>query len=235
MLFEEDNSVYTVRQENITKALSCKTLDELYTASSECKACDLCKTRKNIVFSNVKTRKDIMFIGEAPGKNEDETGLPFTGMAGKLLERALQAAGLSYDNVYICNILKCRPPENRDPSEEETLKCTPWLARQIQIVEPKIIVALGKHAAQFVFDEEGAMSQMRGRVKNFLGIPAIATWHPAFLLRREDKKEEFWEDLLAALKLIAPTGNTTNDKTGTSSGQSNVLPASAARDELRAT
>jgi len=202
MFEDDDNSVFSIRQNNLKLALSCNSLDDLKKAASNCTSCQLHQGRKNIVFSNVPVRKDIMFVGEAPGRTEDETGLPFTGMAGKLLERALNALKLSYSDVYICNILKCRPPENRDPEKEETLKCTPWLERQIQLVEPKVIVALGKHSAQFLFEEDGAMSSLRNRVKKVCGIPVVATWHPAFLLRREDKKEEFWQDLKIAIEFL---------------------------------
>jgi uracil-DNA glycosylase family 4 len=201
-MFEDDNSTFSTRQANIKKAVKCLSLSQLKDEASACISCSLHQTRKNIVFSNVADRKDIMFIGEAPGATEDETGLPFTGMAGKLLERALSALKISYNDVYICNILKCRPPQNREPSEEETLKCTPWLERQIQLVEPKVIVCLGKHSASYIFEENGPMSSMRNKTKMVCGIPAIATWHPAFLLRREDKKDEFWLDLKRAMEII---------------------------------
>ncbi len=206
-MFEDDNSAFSVRQVNIKKAIECSSLPLLYNEASACTSCSLHATRKKIVFSNVADRRDIMFIGEAPGATEDETGLPFTGMAGKLLERALNALKISYNDVYICNILKCRPPQNREPSEEETLKCTPWLERQIQLVEPKVIVCLGKHSASYVFEETGAMSSMRNKTKMVCGIPAIATWHPAFLLRREDKKEEFWLDLKRAMEIVTSSNS----------------------------
>ena len=153
------------------------------------------KTRTKLVFGAGSPDAELMLIGEAPGYNEDKEGLPFVGQAGKLLNRILAAINLSRKEVYIANVLKCHPPGNRDPKPEEREACKPFLLKQIEIIKPKIILALGAHAARTLLETEAPISALRGRVWYFAGIPLIATFHPGFLLRNPGRKRDVWEDV----------------------------------------
>lgn len=169
---------------------------ELRTAVAECRACTLCRERKQSVFGVGDESADWLFVGEGPGAEEDQRGEPFVGQAGKLLDSMLAAIDLRRgENVYIGNAVKCRPPNNRTPEAEETSACWPFLARQIELLQPKLIVALGRPAAQTLLQTEIKIAAARGRVFSYRDIPVIVTYHPAYLLRNLPDKAKAWEDL----------------------------------------
>jgi uracil-DNA glycosylase len=172
-----------------------KSLEQLHDAVCGCLRCPLGKTRTHFVFGMGNPNADIMFIGEAPGGEEDAQGLPFVGRAGKLLTRMIEAMKLNRSDVYIGNILKCRPPENRDPLQLEIDTCEPILIRQIEIIHPKIICALGRISGQTLLRTKAALGALRGKVHNYQGIKLIVTYHPAALLRNPHWKPQTWEDL----------------------------------------
>ena len=178
-----------------------KTLAEI---AAGCAACVLCKQRKQVVFGVGATSAHWLFIGEGPGAEEDQTGEAFVGQAGKLLDAMLSAAGLQRGReVYIANVVKCRPPGNRTPLPEEAAACAPLLDRQIDLIRPKIIVALGKTAISRLTGSDAAMAALRGRVHTYRDIPVIATYHPAYLLRNLPEKLKAWEDLQLAKTTLA--------------------------------
>ena len=163
--------------------------------AQQCVACDLSHTRSYVVFGVGNPRADVLIVGEAPGANEDEQGEPFVGHAGLLLNNMLAAIGLQRDDVYIANILKCRPPNNRDPKPEEVALCTPFLERQIDLLQPKIILAVGRTAANFLLDCTESLSHMRGKAYHFRNTPLLVTYHPAYLLRSPHEKANAMLDL----------------------------------------
>lgn len=162
----------------------------------ECQRCKLAPTRMNIVFGVGNPRAELLFVGEAPGKDEDEQGLPFVGRAGQLLTRIIESMGMTRDDVYICNILKCRPPGNRNPEPDEIAACEPFLLRQIDAVAPKVICALGAFGARTLFQTREPISRIRGKLIDYRGAKLIATFHPAYLLRNPNEKRRVWEDVL---------------------------------------
>lgn len=162
---------------------------------SECSLCALSETRKHFVFGAGNPAARLMLIGEAPGEEEDKQGKPFVGKAGQLLDKILSAVGFERGEVYIANVLKCRPPHNRDPLPEETALCLSLLQRQISIIRPGLILLLGRIAAHAVLKSAAPLTQMRGRVHQIQGIPALVTFHPAALLRNPQWKHETWEDV----------------------------------------
>ncbi len=165
-----------------------------------CTKCRLCKTRKQTVFSDGSAGARIMFIGEAPGADEDAEGVPFVGRAGQLLTRMIEdGMGLPRSSVYIANILKCRPPENRNPEPDEIASCRGYLEKQIDLVRPEVLVALGKFAAHFLLGTEEGITRLRGKWGSYRGISVMPTLHPSYLLRQPAHKKEAWEDLLAVL------------------------------------
>lgn len=168
----------------------------------DCQRCQLGGTRTNLVFGVGNEKSEIVFVGEAPGRDEDLTGEPFVGEAGQLLTKIIQAMGLAREDVYICNVLKCRPPNNRNPQTEEIEACQPFLLRQLQAISPKIIIALGTFAAQTLLRTLAPISQLRGQIHDYHGIPLMPTFHPAFLLRNPGKKREVWEDMKQVLKVL---------------------------------
>jgi uracil-DNA glycosylase family 4 len=175
-------------------------LKSLAKTVSDCVTCRLCKTRKQTVFSDGSSDARIMFIGEAPGADEDAQGVPFVGRAGQLLTRMIEdGMGLPRSSVYIANVLKCRPPDNRNPEPDEIASCRGYLESQIDLVKPEVIVALGKFAAQFLLETEEGIMRLRGKWGSYRGIPVMPTFHPSFLLRQPAQKKEAWEDLLAVL------------------------------------
>ena len=179
-----------------TEAIAAMGWDELKQAVADCTACALCQTRKQAVLGVGDVNADWLFIGEGPGAEEDERGEPFVGQAGKLLDAMLAAIDLKRGNqVYIANAVKCRPPGNRTPEPGETAACWPFLARQIELINPKLIVTLGKPAAQTLLQQEVKIAAARGMVQDFAGIPLIVTYHPAYLLRNLPDKAKAWEDL----------------------------------------
>jgi DNA polymerase len=172
-----------------------ETLESLYQAVCGCLRCPLGKTRTNFVFGDGNPNADIMFIGEAPGADEDAQGLPFVGRAGKLLTKMINAIKCERQDVYIGNILKCRPPQNRDPQAGEIEACEPILLRQIDIIKPKVICALGRISAQTLLRTKSTLSALRGTVHDYHGVKLIVTYHPAALLRNPNWKRPAWEDL----------------------------------------
>lgn len=168
-----------------------------------CTACGLCKTRKNTVFGVGDEQAEWMIVGEAPGAEEDAKGEPFVGQAGRLLDNMLAALGLARDkNVYIANVLKCRPPGNRNPEPGEVAQCSPHLLRQIALIKPKLIVAMGRFAAQTLLNSDASIASMRGRRFEYHGVPLVVTYHPAYLLRTLPDKAKAWEDLCFARSLM---------------------------------
>ncbi len=163
--------------------------------SSTCTRCGLSESRRNVVFGSGNANADLMFVGEGPGEHEDRQGLPFVGRAGELLNKIIQAIGMSRDEVYIANIVKCRPPRNRNPENEEVTACFPFLERQIQLVHPRIIVALGRVAGQSLLGMSSSLGAMRGRWHEVQGVPTRVTYHPAALLRQASYKRPTWEDM----------------------------------------
>lgn len=169
--------------------------EELEASIVECKNCKLCNNRKNIVFGVGNKEADLMFIGEGPGADEDIQGIPFVGKAGKLMNMAFEGVGIDRDAVYIANIVKCRPPQNRNPEDDEAISCMNYLRNQVMLVKPKIIVLLGSVALKNILGKQYGITQSRGKWLEQKGILYMPTWHPAALLRDENKKVEFWQDL----------------------------------------
>ncbi len=161
----------------------------------DCQRCRLCKQRNTIVFGSGNPRAELVFVGEGPGRDEDIQGLPFVGRAGKLLTQMIEAMGLKRDDVYICNVVKCRPPENRAPEPDEMETCSPFLYRQLAVINPKAIVCLGAIAFQAIYGQKQSISRLRGQWLEFRGIPMMGTYHPAYLLRNPNAKSDVWEDL----------------------------------------
>jgi DNA polymerase len=173
--------------------------ESLQTAVAACQACSLAKTRTQTVFGVGDPNANWLFVGEAPGAEEDRRGEPFVGQAGKLLDNMLAAIQLKRgENVYIANVLKCRPPENRDPHGEEVVKCDPFLKRQVELIQPRLIVAMGRFAAQSILNSDASIGALRGKLHNYNGVPVIVTYHPAYLLRNLMDKAKAWEDLCFA-------------------------------------
>jgi len=172
---------------------------------SDCRRCKLWKGRKNIVFGSGNPRAEIVFVGEGPGADEDEQGLPFVGRAGQLLTEMIEKGmKIRRADVYICNIVKCRPPENRKPEKDEVAACRQFVERQLSSIRPRVICALGATAAETLLGSRESMGKLRGRWFEFHGIPLIVTYHPAFLLRDPTKKRDTWEDLKMILAYWKP-------------------------------
>ncbi|MCC7328496.1 MAG: uracil-DNA glycosylase [Burkholderiales bacterium] len=169
-----------------------------------CTACGLCRTRNHSVPGVGDTAADWLFVGEAPGAEEDARGEPFVGQAGRLLDNMLAAVGIARGrNVYIANVLKCRPPNNRTPEPGEIEACRPYLERQVALLQPKLIVALGRSAASLLLQTDATIASLRGRVHRYGGVPLVVTYHPAYLLRSLPDKAKAWEDLLLAQATVA--------------------------------
>jgi len=177
---------------------------ELRVLVTECRACGLCQQRRQAVFGVGAEAGPWLFVGEGPGAEEDAQGEPFVGQAGKLLDAMLAAIGCRRGrDVYIANVVKCRPPGNRTPTAEEAAACAPFLDRQVELVAPKVIVALGKAAAARLLGTEASIASLRGKVHDYRGIPVIVTYHPAYLLRSLTEKAKAWEDLLFARRMLS--------------------------------
>jgi DNA polymerase len=186
-----------------TQRIAAMGWDELRTAVADCRDCRLCEKRKQSVLGVGDLEADWLFVGEGPGADEDEKGEPFVGQAGRLLDAMLAAIDLQRGRkVYISNAVKCRPPGNRTPEAEETAACFPYLQRQIELIKPKLIVALGKPAAETLLDTEVKVGAARGRLHDYRGIPLIVTYHPAYLLRNLTDKAKAWEDLCFARRTM---------------------------------
>lgn len=176
-----------------------QTWEELEKSIENCQKCKLCKTRQNIVFGTGNKNAKIMFIGEGPGADEDRLGEPFVGRAGKLMDMAFEMVGIKREEVYIANIVKCRPPANRDPEDDEAYACMDYLRNQVILVKPEIIVLLGRIALKNILGKEYGITACRGKWVEKKGIKYMPTWHPAALLRDESKKVDFVRDLMLVL------------------------------------
>ena len=172
----------------------------------DCKRCKLAPTRTNLVYGVGNPDADLVFVGEAPGADEDAQGEPFVGKAGQLLTKMIEAMGYTRNDVYICNVLKCRPPGNRNPEPDEVATCEPFLKRQLAAIRPRMIVALGKFAAQCLLRDDTPITRLRGGFRSYEGIPLMPTLHPAYLLRDPSKKKLAWEDLKAVNAALARVG-----------------------------
>ncbi len=178
-------------------------LQEIRAEIGDCTRCKLHRLgRKQIVFGVGNPNADLMFVGEAPGADEDIKGFPFVGRAGQLLTKIIEAIGLQRDDVYIANVIKCRPPENRNPEPDEVETCEPFLFQQIDSIQPKVIVALGTFAAKALLKTQDPISRLRGRAFDYRGATLIPTFHPAFLLRSPDRKRDVWEDMKKVRDLL---------------------------------
>jgi len=178
-------------------------ISELRAKVLKCNLCaELAKTRNKVVFGDGNLQAELVFVGEAPGADEDEQGLPFVGRAGQLLTKIIEAMGKTRDQVFICNVLKCRPPNNRPPAPGEVAHCRPFLKRQLELIKPKVIVALGNHAVKALLQTEQGISQVRGTFQTYEGIPVMCTYHPAYLLRSPGEKRKVWEDMKKVMKLL---------------------------------
>lgn len=176
--------------------------EDLEKSILECKKCRLCTNRTNIVFGQGNKNARLMFIGEGPGADEDRQGIPFVGKAGQLMNNAFQALEINREDVYIANIVKCRPPSNRVPEDDEAQTCLNYLRNQVILIKPKIIVLLGSTALKNILGKEYGITEVRGNWMEKNGIKYMPTWHPAALLRDENKKIEFWQDLKEVKKYI---------------------------------
>jgi uracil-DNA glycosylase len=177
-----------------------QTLDEIRAQLGDCKRCKLCTGRTQIVFGSGNPKAELVFVGEAPGAEEDKQGVPFVGAAGQLLTKMIEAMKFSRDSVYICNVAKCRPPNNRNPEPDEIEACEPFLKAQLASIRPQIIVALGKFAAQTLLRDSTPITRLRGQWRSYEGIPLMPTFHPAYLLRSPAEKKLAWLDLQEVMK-----------------------------------
>ena len=177
-----------------------QTLDEIRRDLGDCTRCKLCKARKQIVFGVGNPKAELVFVGEGPGEQEDIQGQPFVGPAGQLLTKMIEAMKFTRDSVYICNVVKCRPPGNRNPEPDEIEACEPFLKAQLKSIQPKIIVALGKFAAQTLLRETTPITRLRGQWRQYESIPLMPTYHPAYLLRNPAEKKAAWLDLQEVMK-----------------------------------
>jgi uracil-DNA glycosylase family 4 len=184
-----------VERVELSKSEKIAELKKLEEQVKECTKCELSKNRTNVVFGTGDPDADLMFVGEAPGYYEDEQGEPFVGKAGQLLTKIIESIGMKRGDVYIANILKCRPPENRNPDAGEIVMCSPHLIRQIEIIRPKIICALGTFAAQTLLDTKETIGKLRGKFFEYQSTKFLATYHPAYLLRNPEDKGKVWADI----------------------------------------
>jgi DNA polymerase len=195
--------------EAVAVPLSLSREEALQAIRSEIGDCTRCKLhrlgRRQVVFGVGNPAADLMFVGEAPGADEDVQGIPFVGRAGQLLTKIIEAIGLTRDDVYIANVIKCRPPENRNPEPDEVETCEPFLFQQIDRIKPKVIVALGTFAAKALLKTQDPISRLRGRSFDYRGATLIPTFHPAFLLRSPDRKRDVWEDMKKVRALLEET------------------------------
>ena len=182
------------------------TLLKIHTDLGDCTRCKLHRGRTKLVFGDGNPKAELVFVGEGPGRDEDAQGLPFVGRAGKLLTQMIEAMGLQRQDVYICNVVKCRPPENRTPEKDEVSTCSPFLLRQLDAISPKVIVCLGSVAAQTLLETNRGISHFRGEWLDFRGRKLMATYHPAYLLRNPSAKGEVWKDLQKVMAVLGLQG-----------------------------
>ena len=181
-------------------------LDEVRRTLGDCKRCKLCSGRKNLVFGVGNPAARLVFVGEGPGAEEDNQGIPFVGAAGQLLTRMIAAMGYTRDEVYICNVVKCRPPGNRNPEPDEIESCQPFLEAQLDAIRPSVIVTLGKFAAQTLLRTDTPITRLRGQWREYVSIPLMPTFHPAYLLRNPAEKKAAWTDLQAVMARFPKAG-----------------------------
>ena len=186
---------------NTTASLE-ETLDAIRQDLGDCQRCGLGASRKKLVYGVGNPSARLVLVGEAPGREEDQKGEPFVGEAGRLLDKILQAMGLQRADVYICNVLKCRPPDNRDPQPEEVATCEAFLVRQIAAIKPQVIVGLGRFAVQSLLQSKVPISRIRGEWQSYHGIPLMPTYHPAYLLRNPEGKRDVWEDMKEVMRRL---------------------------------
>ena len=179
-----------------------ETLEEIRIDLGDCRRCGLSENRKNIVFGTGDPNARLVFVGEGPGYDEDQKGEPFVGAAGRLLTKIIHAIKYTREQVYICNIIKCRPPKNRNPLPNEIEACSPFLKRQIAAIKPDVICALGAFAAQTLLETQEPISKLKGRFHDYNGIRVLPTYHPAYLLRNPSKKRDVWEDMKKLMKAL---------------------------------
>ncbi len=179
----------------IPEKLPTETMADIRSDLQRCRRCGLCETRTQIVFGEGDVNARLVFVGEGPGYEEDKRGVPFVGAAGQLLSKIIEAMHLTRERIYICNIIKCRPPGNRNPKPSEIEVCKPFLERQLKVIKPDFICALGTFAAQTLLRSEIPISKLRGEFHDFMGIKVLPTYHPAYLLRNPEKKRAVWEDM----------------------------------------
>lgn len=186
--------------ETTTDSMDCADVHAFRAIMEDCNKCKLSKGRTQIVYGEGNPKSRIVFVGEAPGEQEDESGHPFVGRSGQLLEKMINAMGFRREDVFICNVVKCRPPENRNPESDEIESCKPYLFRQLDLIKPEVVVALGKFASQTLLETETPITELRGKIHPFRNTKLIPTFHPAYLLRSPSSKKIAWEDLKLAVK-----------------------------------
>lgn len=179
-----------------------ETLESIRAELGDCQRCGLAASRTQLVYGVGNTNARLVLVGEAPGREEDQKGEPFVGEAGRLLDRILQAMGMKREEVYICNVLKCRPPNNRDPLPEEVATCEAFLARQIAAIKPQVIIGLGRFAVHSLLKSNVPISRLRGEWQSYQGIPLMPTYHPAYLLRNPEGKRDVWEDMKEVMRRL---------------------------------
>ena len=188
--------------ENVMAEPMTETMADIRKDLGQCRRCGLGAGRTHMVFGQGDVNARLVFVGEGPGYEEDQRGIPFVGAAGQLLTRIIEAMHLKRENVYLCNIIKCRPPKNRNPKPREIEACKPFLERQLRVIRPDYICALGTFAAQTLLGTETPISRLRGEIYDFMGISVLPTYHPAYLLRNPDKKRAVWEDMKKLMRLL---------------------------------
>lgn len=203
----KEEGVDYIPKENVIKSVTAEDNSfDLFGSFAEsiknCENCKLCSTRTNVVFGSGNPNASLVFVGEAPGEQEDIQGLPFVGRAGQLLTKMIEAMGLKREDVYICNVIKCRPPKNRNPEADEIAACEPYLIKQLEMMQPKVIVGLGYYACKTLLNTELPMSKFRGVWHEYKGIKFMPTFHPAYLLRNPPAKKFVWQDLQEVMKEI---------------------------------
>ena len=194
-----------VQQADSVVAEKQETLEQIRKNLGDCQRCRLGATRNKLVFGAGNPKARLVFVGEGPGADEDQKGEPFVGDAGKMLNRIISAMGLQREEVYICNVVKCRPPQNRNPEKDEIAACSPFLLRQLHSIKPDVIVALGTFAAQTVLGSKEPISRLRGKFHDFHGVPLMPTYHPSYLLRSGGNSDSFWtvwDDMTQVLRLL---------------------------------
>jgi DNA polymerase len=197
-----DKTLGILKQWSVSSRIESENLPQIRSDLGDCRRCKLWEGRTNLVFGAGNPQARLVFVGEAPGFDEDKTGEPFVGKAGRLLTKIIGAMNMSRDEVYICNVIKCRPPGNRNPEPDEVKTCLPFLKRQLEAVRPEVICVLGSVATRALLQKEVFISRVRGKLFDYRGIKVMPTFHPSYLLRNPDKKREVWEDVQKIMALL---------------------------------